>query len=160
MAVRPHDIMDKLIAAKQAADLHTSYFVQRVVYQYLVDNDVEKHIKKIQGMYKVQRDAMVSAIERYFPEEIQYTKPEGGMFLWATLPEGLSSTKLFDMAIQDKVAFVPGQAFFIDGSGQNTLRLNYSSSDGARIEEGIKRLANTIEVLMKGSKNDIISINR
>jgi 2-aminoadipate transaminase len=156
----PHDIMDKLITAKQAADLHTSYFVQRVVYQYLVDNDVEKHIRKIQGMYKVQRDAMVTAIERYFPDGIQCTKPEGGMFLWATLPEALSSMKLFDMAIQDKVAFVPGQAFFIDGSGQNTLRLNYSSSDEARIDEGIRRLANSINTLLEEKKNDIIAVKR
>ncbi|BAI62231.1 putative aminotransferase [Methanocella paludicola SANAE] len=156
----PRDIMDKLITAKQAADLHTSYFVQRIVYQYLADNDVEKHIKKIQGMYKVQRDAMVSAIERYFPEGIQYTKPEGGMFLWVTLPEALSSMKLFDMAIQDKVAFVPGQAFFIDGSGQNTLRLNYSSSDEARIEEGIRRLANSMNMLLEEKKNDIITVKR
>ncbi|HTY92231.1 MAG TPA: PLP-dependent aminotransferase family protein [Methanocella sp.] len=154
----PSEIMDKLITAKQAADLHTSYFVQRVVYQYLADNDVEGHIKKIQSMYKVQRDAMVHAIERYFPAGVEYTKPEGGMFLWVILPEGLSSTKLFDMAIQDKVAFVPGEAFFIDGSGRNTLRLNYSSSDEARIEAGIRRLAKAINTLLEESKNDIIDI--
>jgi 2-aminoadipate transaminase len=142
------ETMDKLITAKQAADLHTSYFVQRVVYQYLADNDVEKHIKKIQGMYKVQRDAMVSAIERYFPEGVEYTKPEGGMFLWVTLPGGISSTDLFDMAIKQKVAFVPGQAFFVDGSGQNTLRLNYSNSDEAQIDEGIRRLAHVARELM------------
>ncbi len=156
----PSEIMDKLITAKQAADLHTSYFVQRVVYQYLTDNDVERHIKKIQGMYKVQRDAMVSAIERYFPAGIHYTRPEGGMFLWVTLPEALSSTKLFDMAIKDKVAFVPGQAFFIDGSGQNTLRLNYSSSNEAQIEEGIRRLAVAINTLIEETKNDTIVIKR
>jgi 2-aminoadipate transaminase len=157
----PHDIMDKLVTAKQAADLHTSYFVQRVVYQYLMDNDVEKHITKIRGLYKVQRDAMVSAIERYFPPGIDFTKPEGGMFLWVTLPEGLSSMELFEMAIKDKVAFVPGQAFFIDGSGQNTLRLNYSSSDEARIEEGIRRLADVIKRLIKEKmKNEAIIINR
>ncbi len=144
----PAGIMDKLITAKQSADLHTSYFVQRVVYQYLADNDVEKHIKMIQGLYKKQRDAMVSAIERYFPKSIKYTKPEGGMFLWVTLPEGMSSLELFDLAIRQKVAFVPGQAFFVDGSGQNTLRLNYSNSDEAQIEEGIKRLADAIDVLM------------
>jgi 2-aminoadipate transaminase len=156
----PADIMDKLITAKQAADLHTSYFVQRVVYQYLVDNDVEKHIKLIQGLYKAQRDAMVSAIERYFPGDVQYTKPEGGMFLWVTLPQGLSSMKLFDMAIQDKVAFVPGQAFFIDGSGQNTLRLNYSSSNEAQIDEGIRRLADAIKILLEENKNEVIAVKR
>lgn len=104
---------------------------------------------------------MVSAIEHYFPPGIDFTKPEGGMFLWVTLPEGLSSTELFERAIKDKVAFVPGQAFFIDGSGQNTLRLNYSSSDEARIEEGIRRLADAIKTLLKEKmKNEAIAINR
>jgi 2-aminoadipate transaminase len=154
----PPEILDKLVTAKQAADLHTSYFVQRVVHQYLMDNDVDAHIKKIQGLYKTQRDAMVSAIERHFPDGIRHTKPEGGMFLWVTLPEGLSSLELFQMAIKDKVAFVPGQAFFIDGSGRNTLRLNYSSSDEARIEEGIKRLADAIRSLMLEKKNDTIAV--
>jgi 2-aminoadipate transaminase len=142
------DIMDKLTIAKQAADLHTSYFVQRIVYQYLADNDVELHIKKIRGMYKAQRDAMVSALERYFPQGVHFTRPEGGMFLWVTLPEGISSMDLFNLAIEQKVAFVPGQAFFVDGSGTNTLRLNYSNSDEAQIEEGIKRLADAYKKLM------------
>ncbi len=142
------DIMDKLTIAKQAADLHTSYFVQRIVYQYLADNDVELHIKKIKAMYKKQRDAMVSALEHYFPESVQFTRPEGGMFLWVTLPEGISSLELFDMALKQKVAFVPGQAFFVDGSGTNTLRLNYSNSDEAQIEEGIKRLSVSVKELM------------
>lgn len=155
----PGGIMDALVTAKQAADLHTSYFVQRVVYQYLADNDVEGHIKKIQGMYKVQRDAMVSAIERYFPEGVRYTRPEGGMFLWVTLPEGLSSIRLFDLAMRDKVAFVPGTAFFVDGRGENTLRLNYSSSDEARIDEGIRRLADAIRALIGESKNDTVASN-
>ncbi len=156
----PADIMDKLVIAKQAADLHTSYFVQRVVYQYLADNDVERHIKKIQGMYKLQRDAMVSAIERHFPDGVRHTKPEGGMFLWVTLPKGISSMELFDRAIKDNVAFVPGQTFFIDGSGANTLRLNYSSSNEAQIEEGIKRLANALNMLLKEEHHETISINR
>jgi len=156
----PGDIMDRLVTAKQAADLHTSYFVQRIVYQYLADNDVEKHIRKIQGLYREQRDAMVSAIERHFPEGIEYTKPEGGMFLWVTLPEGISSLDLFDRAIKDNVAFVPGQAFFVDGSGQNTLRLNYSSSDEARIEEGIRRLAGAMEGLLKEARREAVVVKR
>jgi 2-aminoadipate transaminase len=150
------DIMEKLTIAKQAADLHTSYFVQRIVYQYLADNDVDQHIKKIRGMYKEQRNAMVSAIERYFPEGIQFTRPEGGMFLWVTLPEGISSMDLFDLAIEQKVAFVPGQAFFVDGSGTNTLRLNYSNSDEAQIEKGIKRLADAYKELMPVKSTQLV----
>ncbi|MDI6897578.1 PLP-dependent aminotransferase family protein [Methanocella conradii] len=153
----PGDIMEKLITAKQAADLHTSYFVQRVVYQYLLDNDVEKHIKRIRRMYKAQRDAMVSALERYFPDGVYYTRPEGGMFLWVTLPEGISSIKLFEIAIKNKVVFVPGYAFFVDGSGQNTLRLNYSSSNEEQIEEGIKRLAKAFYAL-KEAKHETIAV--
>ncbi len=90
---------------------------------------------------KKRRDLMVSMIAEYFPEEIKYTKPEGGMFLWITLPKSISSLDLVDLAIKENVAFVPGKAFYVDGGGNNTLRLNFSNSDEEEIEEGIKRLA-------------------
>ena len=139
------DIMERIIVAKQASDLHSNYLSQRIVYQYLIDNDIDKHILKIRDAYKKRRDLMVSMIAEYFPEEIKYTKPEGGMFLWITLPEGISSLDLFDLAIKENVAFVPGKAFYVDGGGSNTLRLNFSNSDEEKIEEGIKRLANIIK---------------
>lgn len=88
---------------------------------------------------------MVSLIEEQFPEEIKCTKPEGGMFLWVTLPENLSSMELFNRAIKENVAFVPGSPFYVGGGGENTLRLNFSNSDEGRIEEGIKRLAGIIK---------------
>lgn len=138
------EIMEKLITAKQAADLHTNYYSQRVVHQFLMDNDIEDHIKKIRKLYKGQRDCMVSMIERYFPEGIKSTKPEGGMFLWVTLPEGISSLELFDLAAKENVAFVPGDPFYVNVKGSNTLRLNYTNSDEKSIEEGIKRLARAI----------------
>jgi 2-aminoadipate transaminase len=144
----PPHIMDKLVIAKQASDLHSNYFTQRVVCQYLADNDVDEHIRKIRAMYKKHRDLMVSMIEECFPEGVQCTKPEGGMFLWVTLPEGISSMDLFNIAIKENVAFVPGQAFFVDGSGTNTLRLNFSNSSEAQIEEGMKRLASAIKRLL------------
>ncbi|MGF7117976.1 PLP-dependent aminotransferase family protein [Methanobacterium oryzae] len=147
--VANEEIMEKIIIAKQASDLHSNYFTQRVVYQYLIDNNVDEHIEKIKKMYRGQRNLMVSIIEEYFPEDVKYTKPEGGMFLWVTLPEGLSSMDLFDLAIKENVAFVPGKAFFTDGSGYNTLRLNFSNSDEEKIEEGIKRLGNAIYELME-----------
>ena len=145
--VAPPEIMEKIVIAKQATDLHTNIFTQRVVYQYLTVNDVDAHIEKIRVMYRRQRDVMISAIEQHFPGGIQYTKPEGGMFLWATLPEGVSSLELFDLAIKEKVAFVPGQAFFADGSGENTMRLNYTNSDEEAIEQGIARLGHAIHGL-------------
>lgn len=146
--VANEEVMEKIIIAKQASDLHSNYFTQRVVYQYLIDHEVDKHIEKIKEMYRNQRNMMVSMIEKYFPENVKYTKPEGGMFLWVTLPEGLSSMDLFELAIKENVAFVPGQAFYADGSGENTLRLNFSNSDEEKIEEGIKRLGKAINELM------------
>lgn len=146
--VADEEIMDKIVIAKQASDLHSNYFTQRVVYQYLIDNDVDEHIEKIKKMYRNQRNLMISMIEEHFPENVHYTEPEGGMFLWVTLPEGLSSMDLFQLAIKENVSFVPGKAFFTDGSGDNTLRLNFSNSNEKRIEKGIKRLGKAIYELM------------
>jgi 2-aminoadipate transaminase len=146
--VAPAEVMDKLIIAKQASDLHSNYFTQRVVYQYLKTNPVDEHIQKIRNLYKNQRNLMIRMMEKYFPPEVEYTQPEGGMFLWVTLPLGTSSMELFDMAIEENVAFVPGQAFYADESGENTLRLNFTNSDNKSIEEGIKRLGMAIEKLL------------
>jgi len=142
------DIMEKLIIAKQASDLHTNYFIQRVICQYIADNDLQKHIDKIIKVYNSQRLAMVRSIEKYFPSSVSHTHPEGGMFLWATLPEGTSSMELFDLAIKDKVAFVPGNPFYINKDETNTLRLNFSCVDEETIETGIKRLGKSIEKLL------------
>ncbi|MCK9151279.1 PLP-dependent aminotransferase family protein [Methanobacterium alcaliphilum] len=138
-------VMEKLIIAKQASDLHSNYFTQRIVYQYLNTNPVDEHIQKIRNLYKKQRNLMIKMIEEHFPPQVKYTQPEGGMFLWVTLPEGTSSLELFDRAIEENVAFVPGQAFFAEGNGENTMRLNFTNSDDKGIEEGIKRLGNVIK---------------
>jgi 2-aminoadipate transaminase len=142
------DVMEKIIVAKQSSDLHSNYLSQRAVYQYLVDNDLDEHILKIREVYKRQRDLMVSMIEEHFPEEIKCTKPEGGMFLWVTLPENVSSLHLFKLATEENVAFVPGKAFYVDGGGKNTLRLNFSNSDEEKIEDGVKRLAKVIKRML------------
>jgi 2-aminoadipate transaminase len=141
------EIMEKLIVAKQASDLHSNYLCQRIVHQYLLDNDIERHIAKIRKIYKEQRDHMVQMMEECFPEKVCFTRPEGGMFLWATLPEGMSALDLFHQAIKENVAFVPGQAFYANGGGNNTMRLNFSNSDEDKISEGIIRLAKVIKVL-------------
>ncbi|GAA4062834.1 PLP-dependent aminotransferase family protein [Amphibacillus indicireducens] len=142
------ELMEKLIIAKQAADLHTNYYSQRIVHQFLTDNDLENHIEKIRQMYKQKRESMVAMIEKYFPKEIKSTQPEGGMFLWVTLPEGMSSLELFDLAAKENVAFVPGDPFYVNGENVNTLRLNYTNSSEAMIEEGIKRLAKVIKQML------------
>ena len=146
------DVMEKIVVAKQSSDLHSNYLSQRAVYRYLIDHDLDEHILNIREVYKRQRDLMVSMIETHFPEEIKCTKPEGGMFLWPTLPENLSSLHLFKLTTAENVVFVPGRAFYVDGGGDNTLRLNFSNSDEEKIEEGIKRLAKVIKRLLAENK--------
>ena len=140
-----HEIMDKLITAKQAADLHTSYFSQRVLYQYLIDNDLDEHIAEIRELYKNQQGIMLNAIKEYFPPEVKFTSPEGGMFLWVTLPEGISALSLLDECAKANVAFVPGDPFYVDTENVNTMRLNYTNSTEEEIITGIKRLASVIK---------------
>ena len=145
--VAPHPIMDKLIIAKQAADLHTDSLAQRILYRYLCDNDLDAHIATIIHQYGKQKEAMIGAIKDFFPADVWYTNPAGGMFLWVTLPEGMSSMALFEAAIKKKVAFVPGTPFYVDRKDSNTLRLNFSCSDEPTIVEGIKRLGESIKDL-------------
>ena len=145
--VADKEIMNHLITAKQASDLHSNYLTQMIVHQYLSGYNVEAHIQNIRNMYRIQRDCMVKMIKKYFPSDVKYTKPEGGMFLWVTLPESMSSMELFEIAINENVAFVPGEAFYSNNPETNTLRLNFSNSDERKIEEGIKRLGHAIKYL-------------
>lgn len=135
----PQEVLNPMITAKQASDLHTPGFTQRILHRYLMDNDVDTHIASIRARYGAQRDAMVQAIRQHFPEEVAYTEPEGGMFLWCTLPEGISAEALFHKAIERKVAFVPGRPFYVDET-DDTFRLNFSNSSPELIDEGIARL--------------------
>ena len=146
--VAPDALMEKLVIAKQAADLHTNYFAQRVIHQFLLDNDIDAHIADITEVYGRQRAAMMKAIDVHFPKEVTITHPEGGMFLWGMLPEGISSMKLFELAIEDKVAFVPGHPFYVNRDEVNTFRLNFSSVDEKTIETGIARLGKAITQLL------------
>lgn len=147
--VAEREIYDKLVIAKQASDLHTSTVAQAIMRRYMETNDIESHVGLITDRYGRQRECMVEMIKKYFPAEVTITEPEGGMFLWATLPEGVSSMDLFDVAIKQKVAFVPGRPFYVDGSGENTLRLNFSNSDETKIEEGIKRLGQCLNEFLQ-----------
>lgn len=142
------DIMEKLVIAKQASDLHTNYFGQRIILQYLKDNDIDAHIATIREAYGKQRDAMVSAIRENFPHETTFTEPEGGMFLWVTLPPRFSAMEVFKKAIVQKVAFVPGDPFYTNKKSVNTLRLNYSSVDAETIRTGIKRLGDVLKAML------------
>jgi 2-aminoadipate transaminase len=145
----PRPVMDKLITAKQAADLHTSHFTQAIIYQYLKDNEIDGHIARIKKAYGRQCETMLESIREYFPEGVKHTRPEGGMFLWGELPGKLSSLKLFDLAVKDKVIFVPGDPFYVNKKDVNTMRLNFSCVDEAAIRAGIKRLGKAIGELSK-----------
>jgi 2-aminoadipate transaminase len=145
-ASRP--IMDKLVIAKQASDLHSNSLCQRILYQYVTNNDLDRHIATIVAAYQRQRDAMVRAIEAYFPTEVTFTRPLGGMFLWATLPAPLSALELFERAAAQKVVFVPGTPFFLDGGGVRNMRLNFSNAPEDKIEEGIRRLGTVMKQML------------
>jgi 2-aminoadipate transaminase len=149
--VAPKPVIDKMVIAKQAADLHTNSFSQYVLYQYLISNDPTTHIARIVTQYAAQKQAMVEAISRHFPESVKYTNPDGGMFLWATLPNNISSMKLFEVAVKDGVCIVPGHPFYIGKNDVSTMRLNFSCMDEATIEEGIRRLGKAVHQLSLGT---------
>lgn len=137
-------VIRKLVLMKQAADLHSSTINQMAIAT-VAGRGFEAQVAKIHKAYRQRRDAMLSALEKYMPAGVTWTKPEGGMFIWVTLPKGSDGAELLAKSIQTaKVAFVPGCAFFADGSGENTLRLSFSCANDRMIDEGIRRLADLI----------------
>ena len=143
------EIIDKLVTMKQASDIHTNYFSQRILYQYITDYDIDIHIKKIVEEYKNRRDYMVKMIKEYIPKDVYFTEPAGGMFLWMELPSNINVIKLFEAAKSKNVAFVPGNPFYINSkeNPNNTLRLNYTNSELQEIENGIRRLGEAINLI-------------
>ena len=148
MVARP-DMMPVFEKVKQCGDLHTSTFSQMILLEYLRMEKLDDHIEKIRRTYGARRDLMIKSIEEYFPPEVQFTRPEGGLFLWLTLPEGMSAKELLPEAIERKVAYVYGSPFFPNGGGENTMRLNFSNASEEQIVEGIKRLGSLITAKMK-----------
>ncbi len=135
------EVMGVFEKLKQGADLHTSTFAQHMIYEYVKNGNLDRHIELLKKEYSKRRDAMISALKKYCPEGVRWTEPEGGLFLWVFLPEGVSATGLLDKAVERKVAYVPGKPFFAKEDKDNTLRLNFSNASCEKIEEGIKRLA-------------------
>ena len=146
--VAPPDIMEKLVIAKQASDLHSNYLSQRIAYQYLRQQNIDDHIRKICRVYKTLCHLMIDMIREKFPESVDYTMPEGGMFIWLTLPEGISSTRVFEQALNVGVAVLPGTPFYTDGGGGNTIRLNFSNSTEQKIITGMERFSHVLCNLM------------
>lgn len=137
-------LLAKYVAFKQAADLHTDTFAQRITAKYIELFDIEAHIQKIKAVYLSRREKMMECIKSFFPEEVRHSAPEGGLFIWIELPEQIDSQDLFDECLKNNVAFVPGKPFFPNRSRNNTLRLNYSNMPEDRIVEGMKRLGEVL----------------
>jgi len=143
--VAPEDVSKKMILAKQSVDLCTPTFTQSIGYRFIRDGYMDRHIPRIIDMYRRKRDIMLEALDKYFPEGCRWTRPHGGMFLWATLPEHIDTKEMFNDALKEKVAYVHGRAFYVDGGGSNAMRLNFSNPSDENITEGIKRLGKVIE---------------
>jgi 2-aminoadipate transaminase len=159
--VAPPEVIAKLVQLKQGTDLHTSTFAQAVTYEVARDNFLDEHVKKLRAVYRERRDVMLAALAEYFPPEVTWTKPQGGLFLWVTLPALMDANLLFTEALKQNVAFVPGDSFFAPnvnganvGNGVNGgngvesgrhMRLNFSNASPDRIREGIRRLSVAIK---------------
>ncbi len=148
--VAPERVIARLVQAKQGADLHTSTLVQYLAYDICQRGLVRAHVRKIRDVYRERRDAMLRAMEQHFPPGVTWTRPQGGLFLWVRMPEDMDAEKLLKVAIEEKVAFVPGRAFYPGGSdGHCCMRLNFSYSAPPIIEEGIRRLGRAMKRQME-----------
>ena len=140
------DLMEVLVRVKQATDLCTSKLIQHLAGRYFADCDMDAHLKILRERYRSKCETMIAALEKYMPveEEIQWTRPNGGLYLWVTLPEAIDTEEMFPRALEEKVAYVIGRAFCVDGGGKNAMRLSFSVNTEEEIEEGIKRLSRVV----------------
>ncbi len=138
--VAPDNVIHKLALAKQGTDLNTSTFNQIVAHEVGQHGFIDRHVEMMRKVYLERRNAMVDSLEENMPEGVSWTRPQGGLFLWVTLPEPFNSTELLPQVIEDNVAYVPGEFFHADGTGKNTMRLNFSYCSPEKINEGISRL--------------------
>ncbi len=141
-------VIEKIIVAKQSADLCTPILNQELAGRYIASGKFDENLKKTIALYRGKRDLMLECLDKYMPEGVTWTKPDGGLFMLVTLPEGYDARDLFDLAIKENVAFIIGEVFFCDGGGQNTLRLNFSYVSDEKMVEGVKRLARATKKLM------------
>ena len=140
-----HEIISRLVLMKQAADLHSST-INQIVTHKVASTIFDAHVDKLRATYKARRDHLLKALTREMPAGVEWTRPEGGMFVWVTLPKSIDGSELLAKSVQtERVAFVPGRAFYADGSNGNTLRLSFSCANEAQIDEGMKRLGRLIK---------------
>lgn len=143
-AIAPESIAQWLVIAKQGADLHTNAFSQAVATEFLVGGYMEDHLPAILDIYSSRLKAILDALDSNLSGLATWTRPQGGMFTWVTLPDGMDTETIYWKAIERKVAFVPGKYFFVDGTGGNTMRLNFSNTDEDRLRVAVRRLAEAI----------------
>lgn len=145
MVIPDRELRDKVVTAKQGADLHSSPYAQYVFHAYVEDDArLTAHLDRVRATYRVRRDAMIAALRREMPAHVSWNVPDGGMFLWATVGEGIDTEELFERALQDAVVFVPGRPFYPHKERGDGMRLNFSAMPEARIAEGIARLARAV----------------
>jgi 2-aminoadipate transaminase len=142
--VAPPPVLEKINLGKQAADLCTSTLSQLMVQAYFAEGHWRDYVDSLTEIYRARRDTMLDALADHFPPQAEWTRPSGGLFIWATLPDFIDTTDLLARALQDNVAFVPGEAAFLDGRGRASMRLNFSGSDEAAIREGIRRIGEVV----------------
>lgn len=147
-AIAPTDVIFKLVQAKQGADLCTANFIQMIAYEVAKGGFLYEHIKVIRKLYGSRRDLMVELIDELFPSEVSYVRPLGGLFLWVTAPEKINTQEMLATAIEEKVAYVPGPAFYANGGGYNSMRLNFSFASEDEIREGVARLGNALKIAL------------
>lgn len=143
--IAPTEVIRKMVQAKQGADLHSPTLTQLIAYEAARDGFLDQYIERIKTMYNEHRLAMLQALDEHFPESVKWTRPQGGMFLWVTLPEGVNAAELLPKAVARKVAFVPGAPFHPNGGGENTMRLNFSNSSPELIRKGIAQLGQVLK---------------
>ncbi|MCL5789231.1 MAG: PLP-dependent aminotransferase family protein [Candidatus Thermoplasmatota archaeon] len=146
--VAPHDVIEKLNIAKQAVDLATSSVSEYIAEAYVSGGYMDKQIPKIIDLYRQKRDLMIDSFENYFPKDVEFTRPNGGMFIWVTR-RGADTDKMFEEAVRQKVLYVVGSAFYPDGDNHESMRLNFTFSSNENIVEGVKRLGKLFEVTSK-----------
>jgi 2-aminoadipate transaminase len=149
--IAPPEVIRKLVQAKQGADLHTSTFNQMVAYEVAHGGFLDRHIWLIRRVYGERRNLMLDAMEEFFPKEVTWTHPKGGLFLWGMMPENLSSAEVLKRAIEQNVAFVPGAPFYALGGGENTMRINFSFATPDKMLIGIERLGKVLRQMVAES---------
>lgn len=142
------ELIEKFVLVKQGVDLQTNTFAQRAVYTYLQMFDLDAHVKKICALYKKRRDVAIQAVKTYFPDCVKFTKPQGGLFLWAELPKELNARDVLKECMKRNVAFVPGGSFYPNGGMENTMRINFSNMPEERLIKGLQVVAEVIKEML------------